>query len=104
MKRDLATLSELKKIILQACNLVLYVEVCFLTQFRIKLEKELVIDKCVDRLFIVIGFEISVDKGEVENLASKVFIDSFLIFASDARLDPHLITIGCILALPELDL
>ena len=71
MKTQLFALPELEDVILQLRLLVHYEEVGFLCDSGINFEEELVIDESFNRFFEVIGNEIGVNEGIIEDLASE---------------------------------
>ena len=83
-----------------------YEEIGFLSNRRVNLEEELVIDECLDRVFIVIGREIGVDEGEIEDLISEILINLLPRLALHPRSDSDRLRVrgGGILTLPELEL
>jgi len=54
--------------------LIHYEEVGFLSNRWIYFEEELVIDESLDRVFVVIGREIGVNEGKIEDLAPEKVI------------------------------
>ena len=107
MKVQFLALPELQNVIFKACLLIHYEEIGFLSNRRVNLEEELVIDECLDRVFIVIGSEISVDEGKIEDLISKILIDFLPRLALHPWSDSDRLRVhggGGILTLPELEL
>ena len=105
MKVQFLALPELQDVIFKACLLIHYKEVSFLSNRWIYFEEELVIDECLDRVFVVIGREIGVNEGKIENLAPEKVIYLLRGLACDTRCHSCCV-IGvrsCILTLPELE-
>ena len=107
MKAQFLTLPELQEVIFEAYLLIHYEEISFLSDRWVDLEEKLVIDECLDRVVIVIGGEIGVYEGEIEDLISEILIDLLPRLALDARSDSDRLGVGgggCILTLPQLEL
>ena len=105
MKVQFLALPELQNVIFEACLLIHYEEIGFLSHRRVNLEEELVIDECLDRVVIVIGREIGVYEGKIEDLISEIIINLLLRLALHPRSDSNSFRVrrGGILTLPELE-
>ena len=106
MKIQFLALPELQDVILQASLLVHDEEVGLLGDSGVNLEEELVVDEGFNRALEVIGREIGVYEGIIEDLAPEKVIYLLWGFAGDTRC--HSCSVirvrGRILTLPELDL
>ena len=87
MKVQFLALTELQNVIFEAGLLIHYEEIGFLSHRRVNLEEELVINECLDRVVIVIGSEIGVDEGKIEDLISEILIDLLPRLALHPRSD-----------------
>jgi hypothetical protein len=106
VKVQFLALTELQNVIFEASLLIHYEEICLLSHRRVNLEEELVIDECLDRVVIVIGREIGVNEGKIEDLISEIIIDLLPRLALHPRSDSNRLRVrrGGILTLPELEL
>ena len=105
MKVQFLALPELQDVIFKACLLIHYKEVGFLRNRWIYFEEELVIDESLNRVFVVIGREIGVNEGEIEDLTPEKVIYLQWGLACDTRCHSCCV-IGVrsrILTLPELE-
>ena len=85
MKIQFLALPELQDVILQARLLVHYEEVGFLRDSGVYLEEELVVDEGFNRALVVIGREIGVNEGIVEDLVPEKVIYLLGGLAGDTR-------------------